>query len=110
MAPIGPDGEMKQRCPPIPMDNLRQVQSNCRNLNDEPRWLIALISYTGVRLSEACGSLVSDIHLDTNTPYIDLAEYPWRLKTGPSKLQFSLVGFFLRATEQISHMGPDFAF
>ena len=49
-----PEDELKQKRPPIPMDALRQVQSNCRNLNDEPRWLIALISDTGMRLSEAC--------------------------------------------------------
>jgi integrase len=106
-----PEDELKQKRPPIPMDALRQVQSNCRNLNDEPRWLIALISDTGMRLSEACGLLVSDIHLDTTTPYIDLVEHPWRrLKTEPSKRQIPLVGFSLWAAKQISHMGSDFAF
>jgi hypothetical protein len=106
-----PEDELKQKRPPIPMDTLRQVQSNCRNLNDEPRWLIALISDTGMRLSEACGLLVSDIHLDTTTPYIDLVEHPWRrLKTEPSKRQIPLVGFSLWAAKQISHMGSDFAF
>ena len=106
-----PEDELKQKRPPIPMDTLRQVQSNCRSLNDEPRWLIALISDTGMRLSEACGLLVSDIHLDTTTPYIDLVEHPWRrLKTEPSKRQIPLVGFSLWAAKQISHMGSDFAF
>ncbi|MDA7587385.1 tyrosine-type recombinase/integrase [Alphaproteobacteria bacterium] len=106
-----PEDELKQKRPPIPMDALRQVQSSCRNLNDEPRWLIALISDTGMRLSEACGLLVSDIHLDTTTPYIDLVEHPWRrLKTEPSKRQIPLVGFSLWAAKQISHMGSDFAF
>ena len=106
-----PEDALKQKRPPIPMDTLRQVQSNCRSLNDEPRWLIALISDTGMRLSEACGLLVSDIHLDTTTPYIDLVEHPWRrLKTEPSKRQIPLVGFSLWAAKQISHMGSDFAF
>ena len=72
------ENALKQKRPPIPMDTLRQAQSNCRSLNDEPRWLIALISDTGMRLSEACGLLVSDIYLDTTTPYIDLVEHPWR--------------------------------
>ncbi len=45
-------------------------------LDDEPRWLIALISDTGMRLSEACGLQARDIHLDDNTPYIDLVEHP----------------------------------
>jgi integrase len=106
-----PEDALKQKRPPIPMDTLRQVQSNCRSLNDEPRWLIALISDTGMRLSEACGLLVSDIHLDTTTPYIDLVEHPWRrLKTGSSKRQIPLVGSSFWAAKQISHMGSDFAF
>jgi len=106
-----PEDELKQKRPPIPMDALRQVQSNCRNLNDEPRWLIALISDTGMRLSEACGLLVSDIHLDTTTPYIDLVEHPWRrLKTGSSKRQIPLVGSSFWAARQIIHMSSDFAF
>jgi len=106
-----PEDELKQKRPPIPMDTLRQVQSNCRSLNDEPRWLIALISDTGMRLSEACGLLVSDIHLDTTTPYIDLVEHPWRrLKTGSSKRQIPLVGSSFWAARQIIHMSSDFAF
>jgi len=106
-----PEDALKQKRPPIPMDTLRQVQSNCRSLNDEPRWLIALISDTGMRLSEACGLLVSDIHLDTTTPYIDLVEHPWRrLKTGSSKRQIPLVGSSFWAARQISHMSSDFAF
>jgi len=106
-----PEDALEQKRPPIPMDTLRQVQSNCRSLNDEPRWLIALISDTGMRLSEACGLLVSDIHLDTTTPYIDLVEHPWRrLKTGSSKRQIPLVGSSLWAARQISHMSSDFAF
>ena len=106
-----PEDALKQKRPPIPMDTLRQVQSNCRSLNDEPRWLIALISDTGMRLSEACGLLVSDIHLDTTTSYIALVEHPWRrLKTGSSKRQIPLVGSSLWAARQISHMSSDFAF
>ena len=106
-----PEDAFKQKRPPIPMDTLRQVQSNCRSLNDEPQWLIALISDIGMRLSEACGLLVSDIHLDTTTPYIDLVEHPWRrLKTGSSKRQIPLVGSSLWAARQISHMSSDFAF
>lgn len=40
---------------PIPLNDLRKMQMNCRSLDDEPRWLIALISDTGLRLSEAAG-------------------------------------------------------
>ena len=37
--------------------NLVAVQEGCRHLDDEPRWLIALISDTGMRLAEAAGLL-----------------------------------------------------
>ena len=37
---------------PIPTDKLRTIQQRCQTTNDEPRWLVALISDTGMRLSE----------------------------------------------------------
>ena len=52
----------------MPNDLLTQLQSTCRNLDDEPRLLIALISDTGMRLSEACGLHTSDINLNTDAP------------------------------------------
>ena len=46
------------------------------------RWLIALISDTGMRLGEAAGLLKEDIKLDEPIPHIDLKPHPWRgLKT-----------------------------
>ena len=81
-----PDDEVKKKRLPIPADALLGVQRECMALDDEPRWLIALISDTGMRLSEACGLQARDIHLNGNTPYIDLVEHPWRrLKTCPAK-------------------------
>ena len=40
---------------PIPDEILKVIQSKCQITDDEPRWLIALISDTGMRLSEAAG-------------------------------------------------------
>ena len=40
---------------PIPNDILKLIQEACRSTDDEPRWLIALISDTGMRLAEAAG-------------------------------------------------------
>ena len=45
-----PDDGAKQQRTPIPQDALKRVQMVCQNLDDEPRWLIALISDTGMRL------------------------------------------------------------
>ena len=44
--------------------------------------MIALISDTGMRLSEAAGLLKDDIKLDDRIPRIGLKPHPWRgLKT-----------------------------
>ena len=51
---------------PIPMEAIRNVQSECRAIDDDIRWLIALISDTGMRLAEGAGLLKQDfIGLDT---------------------------------------------
>ena len=86
----------------MPNDLLTQLQSTCRNLDDEPRLLIALISDTGMRLSEACGLHTSDINLKTDTPQINLIEYPWQvLKTNSSSRKIPLVGTMLWAAKQV---------
>ena len=46
-----PDDEAKTQRLPIPTGVLVTIQRECRQLDDEPRWLIALISDTGMRLS-----------------------------------------------------------
>ena len=46
---------MKKKRLPIPAADLLEIQQKCMELDDEPRWLIALICDTGVRLSAACG-------------------------------------------------------
>ena len=71
-----PDDEVKKKRLPIPAPNLVKIRRECIDLDDETRWLIALISDTGVRLSEACGLQAFDIHLDGDTPYINLVEHP----------------------------------
>ena len=80
-------------------------------LDDEPRWLIALISDTGMRLSEACGLQACDIHLNGNAPHINLVEHPWRrLKTSSSNRQVPLVGASLWAAYRIADADHRFAF
>ena len=38
-------------------------------MDDDIRWLVALISDTGMRLAEAVGLLIEDINLQSPTPY-----------------------------------------
>ncbi len=77
-----PDLDDAKRRKPIPIENIRQIQQDCREAYDEARWLVALISDTGMRLSEAAGLHIDDIKLDCEIPYIDLKPHAWRsLKT-----------------------------
>ena len=106
---IPEDNKSKERLP-VPNDVIRRIQGECRSHNDEPRWLIALISDTGMRLSEACGLLSSDIVLDADIPHINLIEHPWRrLKTSSSTRSIPLVGASLWAAKEIKAKGNTFA-
>ena len=86
---------------PIPNDILKIIQSQCQTANDVPRWLVALISDTGMRLSEAAGLSKDDVHLDEDVPYLDIKPHPWRrLKTPGSLRKVPLVGISLWAARQ----------
>ena len=70
---------------PIPIEYIRQIQQDCKEADDEARWLVALISDTGMRLSEAAGLHIEDIKLEDEV-HIDLKPYAWRsLKTRQSE-------------------------
>ena len=106
-----PDDGAKQQRNPVPTGALQRVQLDCQNLDDEARRLISLISDTGMRLSEACGPLVSDIHVNAATPFVDLKVHPWRrLKTASSQRQIPLVGFSLWAAKRVISSPTGFAF
>ena len=82
----------------IPNDILKIIHRTCQTSNDEPRWLVAIISYTGMRLSEAAGLSKGDIYLDEEVPYVGIKCHPWRrLKTAGSQRKIPLVGMSLRA-------------
>jgi len=57
--------------PSFPIETLKNIQSECVEFNDEARWLIALVSDSGLRLSEAAGLLVSDLMLTDDVPHIE---------------------------------------
>ena len=97
-----PDLDDSKKRKPIPIENIRQIQRDCRETDDEARWLVALISDTGMRLSEAAGLHIDDIKLDEEVPYIDIKSYAWRrLKTRGSQRQIPLVGASLWAARRI---------
>jgi integrase len=89
---------------PIPMEAIRNVQSECHAIDDDMRWLIALISDTGMRLAEGAGLLKQDfVGLDTDLPYVRVTKHPWRnLKTSSSERNIPLVGEALWAAKRIA--------
>ena len=96
---------------PVPLDVIRTIQDECFMIDDDNRWLIAMIADTGMRLSEAVGLLVDDIKLDAKTPHITLQKHPWRpLKTASSQRDIPLIGSALRAAERIVYQQNRFAF
>ena len=71
---------------PILIEDIRKVQQQCLSLDDDLRWLVALVSDTGMRLAEVAGLLKSDIILDADIPLIRLQPHSWRkLKTSGSE-------------------------
>ena len=77
----------------ISTEDIKRVQKICLQIADEKRLIIALLSDTGMRLSEVLGLLWSDVNLDHEYPHISLKPHPWRpLKTSGSKRLIPLVG------------------
>ncbi len=78
---------------PIPLETIKSIRNKCMKENDEMRWIILLLSETGMRLGELVGLLKKDIILEKSIPYIDLRPHSWRsLKTLGSARQIPLIG------------------
>ena len=105
-----PDEAPEER-QPISLDAIRRIQRECMTVDDENRWLLALISDTGMRLSEAAGLARDDIVLDTDTPHINICPHPWRrLKTKGSERLVPLVGASLWAATRLQQHDSSYAF
>ena len=103
--------EMPAERQPIPLDVIRRIQHECMTVDDENRWLLALISDTGMRLSEAAGLARDDIVMDTEIPHIKLVPHPWRrLKTKGSERLVPLVGASLWAARRLQQHDSSYAF
>jgi hypothetical protein len=46
--------EMPEERQPIPLDAIRRIQRECMTVDDENRWLLALISDTGYEAVRSC--------------------------------------------------------
>ncbi|SIS29642.1 Integrase [Thalassovita mediterranea] len=87
---------------PLTLEAIRILQNECRKLDDDLRWLVALVSDTGMRLAEAAGLSLEDLMLDAPIPHVVIQEHPWRrLKTAGSTRSVPLVGNALWAAQRI---------
>jgi integrase len=103
--------EVQEERQPIPLDAIRRIQRDCIAIDDEMRWLLAIISDTGMRLSEAAGLHRDDIILDAPIPYINLQPHSWRrLKTKGSARHIPLIGASLWAAKRIQKHDSSYAF
>ena len=106
-----PEADSKKRVS-IPVETIREIQKACYEIDDDRRWLIALISDTGMRLAEAAGLHIDDIYLEAEIPYLDIRPHQWRsLKTKGSQRQVPLVGAALWAAQRMKQTASsNFAF
>ena len=103
-----PDNDNIEIRKPIPTKDIKHIQSLCREYDDDLRWLIALLSETGMRLGEGVGLLKSDINLNSEIPHIRLIPHPWRrLKTRASERIIPLVNESLWASKRILEYNND---
>ena len=103
-----PEIDDKQYRQSIPTETIKHIQSLCREYDDDLRWLIALLSDTGMRLGEGVGLLKSDINLNCKIPHIRLIPHPWRrLKTRSSQRVIPLVNESLWASKRILESNDD---
>lgn len=74
----------------------------CKNKDDDVRWLLALQIDLGCRLAEVTGLALSDLRLNVGLPYVSIQPHPWRvLMTNSSKRNVPLVGVSLWAAYKI---------
>ena len=86
----------------IPTNLFSSIQQKCFDHDDEARWLIALLSDTGLRLAEAAGLLKSDLNIAADHPHVTIRLHKWRpLKTRSSERSVPLVGASLWAANRI---------
>ena len=86
----------------ISPSNMAKIKAECLSLDDDIRWLVAIIFDSGMRLSEAAGLMIDDLKLEADIPYIDLKPHPHRrLKTASSERKIPLVGVSLWAAKRL---------
>lgn len=93
---------------PITIGEIRIIQSKCMDINDDLRWIISIISDTGMRLAEAIGLKSEDIILNCDIPHVIIRPNDKRrLKTKQSQRVVPLVGVSLWGAKQALKYQPN---
>lgn len=99
---IAGEGEDAEEREPFTATELKTLQEKCKATDDDPRWLLAILSDTGARLAEVGGLGTDDINLDADIPHLVIESRPWRtLKTKESERIIPLVGSALWAAKRL---------
>ncbi len=86
---------------PYTLNEIAMVQRLCKATDDDVRWIIALLSDSGMRISEATGLMVQDVFLNSPSPHILVRPNDARrLKTKGSQRVVPLVGAALWAIDR----------
>lgn len=87
----------------VPMDSVALIQAKCRDLDDDLRWLVAMVSDTGMRLAEVAGMSMDDLVRGEDGSFsAHIRPHPWRrLKTKGSERVVPLEGAALWAAKRI---------
>ena len=93
---------------PITIEEIRIIQSKCMDIDDDLRWVISIISDTGMRLAEAIGLKSEDIILNCDIPHVIIRpNNKRRLKTKQSQRVVPLVGVSLWGAKQALKYQPN---
>ena len=87
----------------VPAHALTTIQVKCRKVDDDLRWLVALVSDTGLRLAEAAGMSKEDFAVEEDGSLVaHIRPHPWRrLKTNGSERLVPLEGAAKWAAKRI---------
>jgi len=96
---LGEDSKVRGTFDSIQLSTLTH---ECKNKDDDVRWLLALQIDLGCRLAEVTGLALSDLRLNVDLSYVIFKPHPWRsLKTKSSTRNIPLVGVSLWAAYRI---------
>ena len=103
-----PDLDDTKERKPVPIKDIRVIQAKCKAIDDELRWIVSLISDTGMRLAEAIGLKAEDVILDAEIPHVLIRpNEKRRLKTKQSERVVPLIGMALWSATQALNNQPD---